>query len=315
MKFSVAIPAFKPRFFREAVESVLAQSYADWELVIVDDASPDDLRAIAEPFLADDRVRFYRNDANFGAVNVVDNWNRCLEYCTGDYIICMGDDDRLLPNCLEHICAAIELSPDYGLYHTRTQIISESGSVVETLRERPERESSLEMICERWRGRSQFIGDFCFKLDLLRKNGGFFKLPLAWGSDDVSAYIAAKGDGSIIKDGVINVNAIGFQYRTNGATISSDNSYRIKLNALLESAEWFERELALRSNSADGAACPSDILKVFSERFRSYAKFYVRKDIVNDKTAIKYWLSRRKQIGLTVWDISLGSLKALITKR
>ena len=100
MTFSITIPAYKTRFLDEAIHSVIAQTYQDWQLVIVDDCSPEDLKSIVEPYLADSRVEYYRNEKNCGAVDVVDNWNICLSHCTGDYVICMGDDDRLLPCCL-----------------------------------------------------------------------------------------------------------------------------------------------------------------------------------------------------------------------
>ena len=99
MKFSVTIPAYKAKFLKEAIVSALSQPYKNFELIIVDDDSPENLKAIVDSF-SDTRIRYYRNLQNCGAVNVVDNWNICLSYCTGEYVICMGDDDRLLPNCL-----------------------------------------------------------------------------------------------------------------------------------------------------------------------------------------------------------------------
>ena len=79
MKFSVTIPTYKSRFLKEAIESVVGQTYADWELVIVDDCSPEPLKEIVEPFLSDSRISYYRNEKNCGAVNVVDNWNRNIQ--------------------------------------------------------------------------------------------------------------------------------------------------------------------------------------------------------------------------------------------
>lgn len=94
MKFSITIPAFKRAFLHEAIESCLAQTYEDFELIIVDDASPEDLKSVVDQF-DDKRIRFYRNEKNCGALNVVDNWNKCLAYAKGDYVICMGDDEQL----------------------------------------------------------------------------------------------------------------------------------------------------------------------------------------------------------------------------
>ena len=83
MKFSITIPAYRSQFLKEAINSVVNQTWQDWELVIVDDCSPEDLRSVVNPFLADSRISYYRNEKNCGAINVVDNWNICLSHCTG----------------------------------------------------------------------------------------------------------------------------------------------------------------------------------------------------------------------------------------
>ena len=66
MTFSITIPAYKTRFLDEAIHSVIAQTYQDWQLVIVDDCSPEDLKGIVEPYLADSRVEYYRNESGRG---------------------------------------------------------------------------------------------------------------------------------------------------------------------------------------------------------------------------------------------------------
>ena len=100
MEFSITIPAYKAKYLNECIDSILAQTYKDFELVIVNDASPEDLDSIVNQYI-DSRIRYYVNEKNCGAINVVDNWNKCLEYAKGEFIICMGDDDKLMPNCLE----------------------------------------------------------------------------------------------------------------------------------------------------------------------------------------------------------------------
>lgn len=80
MKFSVAIPAYKRRYLYEAITSVLSQTYQEFELIIVDDCSPEDIKSVVDQ-LTDGRIRYYRNERNCGAENVVDNWNICLNYC------------------------------------------------------------------------------------------------------------------------------------------------------------------------------------------------------------------------------------------
>lgn len=235
--FTIAIPAYKSKFLGEAIESCLSQTYGNFEVVIVDDASPEDLKSVVDGY-HDDRIRFYRNEKNCGAVDVVDNWNICLSYASGDYVICMGDDDRLLPNCLEEYAQLIEKYPGIGLLHGWTEIINEHSEVTALTTHRCEYESVMSLVWHRSHAYElQFIGDFCFNTEWLRSQGGFYKLPLAWGSDDISAYIGA------MKNGVANTQKVVFQYRRNSLTISSTGNVNEKMNAIMKEFEWKQQFL------------------------------------------------------------------------
>ena len=238
MTFSITIPAYKARFLDEAIHSVIAQTYQDWQLVIVDDCSPEDLKGIVEPYLADSRVEYYRNEKNCGAVDVVDNWNICLSHCTGDYVICMGDDDRLLPCCLEELSKTIDKYPELNVYHLQTEIIDESGKIIETLEERPEQEDVLSLMTKRWEGRKQYIGDFCYSRKHLNAFGGYYPLPYAWGSDDITLFRAA------LPSGIANVSRTGFQYRENQYSISLAHNDAEKVATVLLQREWYQKAFA-----------------------------------------------------------------------
>lgn len=238
MTFSITIPAYKARFLDEAIKSVIAQTYQDWQLVIVDDCSPEDLKGIVEPYLADSRVEYYRNEKNCGAVDVVDNWNICLSHCTGDYVICMGDDDRLLPCCLEELSKTIDKYPELNVYHLQTEIIDESGKIIETLEERPEQEDVLSLMTKRWEGRKQYIGDFCYSRKHLNAFGGYYPLPYAWGSDDITLFRAA------LPSGIANVSRTGFQYRENQYSISLAHNDAEKVATVLLQREWYQKAFA-----------------------------------------------------------------------
>ena len=95
---SLCIPVYKgAAHLRAAIDSVLAQTFGDFELVIVDDNSPDDSVAIASSY-RDPRIRCLRNPLNLGAEG---NWNRCLAEATGRYIKLLPQDDVIAPDCLE----------------------------------------------------------------------------------------------------------------------------------------------------------------------------------------------------------------------
>lgn len=84
IKFSVTVPAYKAQFLGECIDSILAQTYKNFEVIIVNDASPQDLDSIVKRY-DDPRIHYYKNKVGFGAEHVVGNWNKYLEYATGDY--------------------------------------------------------------------------------------------------------------------------------------------------------------------------------------------------------------------------------------
>lgn len=234
IKFSILIPAYKADFLKEAVCSVIEQSYDNWELIIVDDCSPYNLKSIIDKF-DDTRIKYYRNERNFGALDVVDNWNKCLEYATGNYVICIGDDDALCPNCLKEYVKLITAYPKYKLFHGRTELINEEGKCISILEPREELEPTLSFVYYRWKGRCQYIGDFCYEIETLRNYGGFYKIPLAWASDDISAVLQSQSG-----DGVVNSNKILFKYRVNRQSITGSGDFRIKCDAICLEQDWYE---------------------------------------------------------------------------
>ncbi len=307
MLFSVTIPTFKRQFLQECIESVLAQTFCDFELIIVNDASPEDIDSVVSLF-GDPRIRYYNNEKNCGAVDVVDNWNICLGFATGDYVICMGDDDKLLPNCLEEYAKLIEQFPGLGVYHAWTEIIDENSNVVRMQEARPLHESVYSMMWHRWNGRVQFIGDFLFDTKLLKANGGFYKLPLAWGSDDISTYIAAKDTG------IANMQVPGFQYRINSQTISKTSNACIKMAAINAEDEWYETFLAKEPESND----------IIAYRFwcmlkKEKTKAMIKKRIFSISTnlygegfhRIIYWYNNRKRYNLSAKAIGYSVIEAI----
>lgn len=231
-KFSITIPAYKGQYLAEAIESILAQTCSDFELIIVDDCSPENLKDIVDKY-NDPRIKYYRNAKNCGAENVVDNWNICLNHCTGEYVICMGDDDKLTSECLDLYNRAIEEYPQNNVFHIQTLIINEKSEIVDIQDGRPEWESELSSIYNNFRGRLQYIGDWLFKVDRLKIVGGYIKFPYAWYSDDLTPYIVSQGKG------IVNINNFGFLYRSNNCTITSDaRNIEGKIRACNSAFNW-----------------------------------------------------------------------------
>lgn len=277
---SIMIPAYKSRYLAEAIESCLSQSYSNFEIVIVDDASPENLYAIVQRY-SDDRIRFYRNVHNCGAFNVVDNWNICLSFSKGEYVICMGDDDRLKPCCLDEYVQLINQYPSLNVYHAWTELIDYKGDVIKVLPHRPEFQGCMEMIWNHWNGDSQYIGDFCFKAQHLRDNGGFFKQPLAWASDDITTARAAAVHG------IANTQNIAFQSRENSLTISKSGNNDIKIEAKLLEKKWFQHffsKMKLSNNSNEQnyyIKLEEQLLPHYQEQVLLYIKEYLHESLFN----------------------------------
>jgi glycosyltransferase involved in cell wall biosynthesis len=94
---TVAIPLYKGVFIRRAIDSVLSQSFSDFELLVLDDASDDKFRDIVLSY-SDPRIVYVRNKKNLGAEG---NWNMCLAHSRGTYIKILPHDDTLESECLK----------------------------------------------------------------------------------------------------------------------------------------------------------------------------------------------------------------------
>lgn len=113
-------------FIAEMIESILAQTYTNWELIIVDDASTDDTKAIVDLYLKDQRLKYYRNEIN---LNVCQTRNIALEKSVGKYIAILDSDDLWSnQNKLDQQVSFLEKNPDYGVIGTGVIVIDKNGS-------------------------------------------------------------------------------------------------------------------------------------------------------------------------------------------
>lgn len=212
IKYSFVLPAYKARFFREALDSILAQTYKDFELIIVNDASPEDLDSIVKSY-DDPRIRYYVNEHNIGGKDLVAQWNHCLEYAEGDYIILASDDDVYFPQYLEKMDALVQKYPEVNVFRPRIQYIDENGNIKCVYGCIAEKVSPLEYWYF-WGIVGSSIGHIVFNRGELCNRGGFVNFPMGWGADD--ATILMMGN-----NGICFVSEILFSFRMSGENISS----------------------------------------------------------------------------------------------
>lgn len=116
--FSICIPAYRHgHIVEETINSGLAQcNGSPLEILVVNDFSDDNTRAICLPYLKKGLIKYWENDTNLGMVR---NWNRCIELSRGDVINILHSDDRLEPNALKLARKAFEENPDLGILHSK----------------------------------------------------------------------------------------------------------------------------------------------------------------------------------------------------
>jgi glycosyltransferase involved in cell wall biosynthesis len=126
---SVGLPVFNgTNYIEPALESILGQTLADFELIISDNASTDDTETICRRYAArDPRIRYFRNDTNIGAGA---NFNRCFELASGKYFKWAAHDDTLAPTYLERCVAVLEANPDAVLCQSLVRLIDAQGDSV-----------------------------------------------------------------------------------------------------------------------------------------------------------------------------------------
>lgn len=123
---SVCIPVYNNAdYVGETIDSILAQTYQNIELIMVDDNSTDDSYRVLQDYAKkDERVKIYRNESNLGMSG---NWNRCLELCTGEILKLVCADDLLSPHIIERELEIFEKYPEVVLVESDTRLVNLDG--------------------------------------------------------------------------------------------------------------------------------------------------------------------------------------------
>ena len=132
---SVIIPTFnRPKYFREALDSALNQTYRNIEVVVSDNSTGDDTERLIQDYLAiDKRIKYFRHE-NFTSH---DNWNFARNYNNpaAEYVNWLMDDDLFYPTKLEKMVDAYRNNPDVSLVTSAKNFIDADGNVVGNTKE------------------------------------------------------------------------------------------------------------------------------------------------------------------------------------
>ncbi|MBA2857947.1 glycosyltransferase involved in cell wall biosynthesis [Methanococcus maripaludis] len=128
---SVIMPNYNnEKYLPEAIESIVKQTYENFEFIIIDDCSTDDSWDIIQNYAKkDNRIKAFKNEHN---LKIVKTRNRGFDLMSPDskYIAIFDSDDISMPERLEKQVAFLEKNPDYGLIGSHTYIINENSKII-----------------------------------------------------------------------------------------------------------------------------------------------------------------------------------------
>lgn len=213
---SVIMSTYKEdeRLLRESIESILNQTYRDFEYIIILDYPDNDIHksVIEEYALKDNRIHFYINEKNMG---LTDSLNRGLSLCHGEYIARMDADDISLPDRLERQMEYLEKN-HYDLIGGITEMINENGSLLYSIKSVPADPKKINKALRY----SQCIAHptWLGRKEVFEKNAGYRHMPLC---EDYDFTLRAVLNGFVVS----NLNEAVLKYRMTSNSISRSNLF------------------------------------------------------------------------------------------
>jgi glycosyltransferase involved in cell wall biosynthesis len=272
---TIAIPTYNRAdgYLRQAVESALAQTYPDIEILVSDNCSEDGTRELIEG-LGEPRIHYVRHSRNIGANN---NFNFCVQAAGGGYLLLLHDDDLIDPDFVESCMGAVEPAREYGIIRTGTRLIDGAGRELWAIPNRMGGLSNLEFYLGWFRhNTSHYLCSTMFNTRRLQQLGGFSS-PRNLFQDVVAEFILAKHYGRL---DIPDVKASFRRHEENfgsAATIMSwceDSLYLLDLMCTLEK----EHEQLIRAEGMRFFArknyAQAYRMEGFSRRYSAMLKVY-----------------------------------------
>lgn len=208
-RVSILMPVFNVApYLREAMDSILNQTYRDFELIVLNDCSPDNSEEILDTY-SDERIVRYRGQQNVGLANVL---NIGIEMARGEYIARMDSDDVSLPKRLEKQVAYLDNHPTVDLVSAGMQRFGASQEVmirssdIEDVKFNALSYSPVLHASSMWR-KKQFL-----------KNGLFYRQEMV-PAEDYDLWTRALACGLTL----INMQEVLYLYRTHSSQVTSVN--------------------------------------------------------------------------------------------
>jgi glycosyltransferase involved in cell wall biosynthesis len=245
-KLAIVIPAYKINFFEKALESIANQTNKNFVLYIGDDNSPHDLFSVVEEMQTRVNIVYNRFETNMGGMDLVSQWERCIDMTSDEeWIWLFSDDDLMEPDCVENFFRTLESDPGYDLYHFNVKKIDEFGTFTPVqFAQFPDVVNSSDFLINKLKpGYYSTVVEYIFRKSHFLEMGRFQRFDLAWCSDDATWIKLGMSSG--IR--TIKLSRVYWrESQFNISTISGNpDIFKRKLDSQIAFAEWLN-ELVIR---------------------------------------------------------------------
>jgi glycosyltransferase involved in cell wall biosynthesis len=242
-ELAIVIPAYKGRYLKETLDSLVRQSNQNFHVYLGDDHSPEDLYGIIEPFLDKLKITYHKFPENMGKCHLISHWNRSIAMTNKEpWLWLFSDDDLMDEDCVESFYYTKSLHPNSQLYRFSPTVIDAEGKT-EKESQLPARQTASKLLKDRLLYRkSLFIVDGIFSRNAYNEYG-IIDFPAAWCSDDATwiCYGQKQGIVGITRDDKTSPRVY---WRYSGVNISSLNQSsavnKQKLEAVSAYKAWLQ---------------------------------------------------------------------------
>lgn len=206
-KVSIVLPTYNGEtFIRESIESVINQTYQNWELIIVNDCSTDKTPEIINEYAQrDSRIKVYNNEVN---KKLPASLNVGFSHATGEYYTWTSDDNMFKPNAIEVLVKYLDENPDVDLVSSKYDVIDEKGNFVK-LFDKNNKRTVLKLV------RGPNVGaSFMYKKEISEKVGGYDTELFCAEDYDFWCKVAVAGN-------ILYTNESLYKYRVNSQSLTA----------------------------------------------------------------------------------------------
>ena len=200
-KLAIIIPAYKPRFLQETLDSIAKQNNHEFTVYIGDDASPYPLETIVDRYKNKFDIIYHRFEQNMGKKDLPGHWERCI-LLSAEELIWLFSDDDLMP--FDGVARIIRASQKHSegkyIFRFPLEVVDEYGKLkYKNPPFKTDLTSGYEFLLDKLSGKiSSAACEYVFSRTVWEQTGGFIKFPLAWCTDDATWAKFAEFTGGII---------------------------------------------------------------------------------------------------------------------